>query len=109
MPDSGPAADILLREDQGAVAILTLNRPAARNPLSEEMLAALASTLDAIAADSAIRAVVLQAEGKAFSAGHDLKEVQANRNREYYDWLLKECAGRYETHRAFAAACHCCR
>lgn len=93
MPDSSPAKDILLREDDGAVAILTMNRPAARNPLSEAMLAALATTLDAIAADRSIRAVVLQAEGKAFSAGHDLKEVQANRNREYYDWLLKECAG----------------
>jgi len=93
MPETIPAADILLREDRGAVAILTLNRPTARNPLSEAMLAALATTLDAIAADSSIRAVVLQAEGKAFSAGHDLKEVQANRNRDYYDWLLKECAG----------------
>lgn len=93
MPDVSPTADFLLREDRGAVAILTLNRPAARNPLSEAILAALASSLDNIAADTSVRAVVLQAEGKAFSSGHDLKEVQANRNREYYDWLLKECAG----------------
>jgi enoyl-CoA hydratase/carnithine racemase len=93
MPDTTTVSDILLRQDKGAVAILTLNRPAQRNPLSEAMLAALAETLDAIAADASIRAVMLQAEGKAFSAGHDLKEVQANRNRDYYDWLLRECAG----------------
>ena len=77
MPDVSPTADFLLREDRGAVAILTLNRPAARNPLSEAILAALASSLDNIAADTSVRAVVLQAEGKAFSSGHDLKEVQA--------------------------------
>lgn len=93
MPDAAPVTDFLLREDRDAVAVLTLNRPNQRNPLSEGMLAALAQTLDDIAADANIRAVVLQAEGKAFSAGHDLKEVQSKRDRAYYDWLLKECAG----------------
>ncbi len=92
MPDSTPAADILLREDRDAVAILTLNRPEARNSLSEAMLSALGGMLDALAADAAVRAVVIQAEGSAFSAGHDLKEVRANKDRAYYERLLKQCA-----------------
>ncbi len=96
MPDAAAAATsppILLRARYGAVALLTMNRPEARNPLSEAMLAALAEALDDIAGDTAVRAVVIRAEGKAFSAGHDLKEVRANPRRDYYDWLLKECAG----------------
>ena len=68
-----------LRRDEGAVAILTLNRPASRNSLSTGMLAALQAALDEVAADRGIRAVVLAAEGPAFSAGHDLKEVTAHR------------------------------
>src|SRR5262249_20273670 len=69
----------LLRETAGRVAILTLNRPEARNSLSEVMIAALAEALTAIAADSSVRAVVLTANGSAFCAGHDLKELTARR------------------------------
>lgn len=86
-------APVLLREDKDAVAILTMNRPRARNALSEAMLQALGEALDALAADRSVHAVVLQADGPAFSAGHDLKEIAANRDRAYYDWLLKECSG----------------
>nr|WP_218127871.1 enoyl-CoA hydratase [Belnapia rosea] len=67
------------RRDEGAVAILTLDRPAARNSLSRAMLSALQAALDGVAADRAIRAVVLAAEGPAFCAGHDLKEITARR------------------------------
>src|SRR3954470_20703403 len=77
-----PAGDnesMVLRQDQGPVAVLTLNRPAARNSLSRAMIAALQATLDGIAADEAIRCVVITAEGPAFSAGHDLKEITAHR------------------------------
>ena len=70
----------VLRADEGAVAVLTLNRPAARNSLSRAVLAALAAELAAIAADDGVRAVVLAANGPAFSAGHDLKELTARRN-----------------------------
>jgi enoyl-CoA hydratase/carnithine racemase len=70
---------MVLREDRDAVAILTLNRPAARNSLSRAMLAALQAALDGIAADNAIRCVVITAEGPAFSAGHDLKEITVHR------------------------------
>lgn len=69
----------VLRRDDGAVAILTLNRPAARNSLSRAMLAGLQAALDGVAADPGIRAVVLAAEGPVFCAGHDLKEITAHR------------------------------
>ncbi len=75
---AGPSA-ILLRQDEGPVAVLTLNRPEARNSLSEAMLAALSGALREIAASKDLRAVVLAAAGPAFCAGHDLKELTACR------------------------------
>mgnify|MGYP001181783922 CR=1 FL=1 len=75
-----PAGDpVLLREDKGAIAWLTLNRPAQRNSLSEALLRALAETFEAIGRDPAIKAVVLAGNGPAFCAGHDLKELTAHR------------------------------
>jgi enoyl-CoA hydratase/carnithine racemase len=79
MSATGDNTPPVLRRDEGAVAILTLNRPAARNSLSRAMLAALQAALDGVAADPGIRAVVLAAEGPAFCAGHDLKEITAHR------------------------------
>src|ERR1700685_2208905 len=76
------SALILQREDVGSTAILTLNRPQARNSLSEAMLEALGDALTAIAHDSTVRAVVLAANGPAFSAGHDLKELSRHRSDE---------------------------
>jgi enoyl-CoA hydratase/carnithine racemase len=71
---------ILLRETiQGGVAVLTLNRPAARNSLSKDLISDLQAELDSIARDDGIRAVVIAANGPAFSAGHDLKELTAHR------------------------------
>ncbi|MCB1337067.1 MAG: enoyl-CoA hydratase [Maritimibacter sp.] len=89
---------ILLREDSGAVARLTLNSPGSLNALSETMLGALEEAFDALAADATIRAVVIAANGKAFSAGHDLKQMQGHRNdpdggRSYYDALFARCGG----------------
>lgn len=91
-------AQILLREDADGIATLTLNRPKARNPLSEAMLAALSETLAAIANDHSIRAVVLAAAGPVFSAGHDLKEMSArradpDRGRAYFADVLGRCSG----------------
>lgn len=91
-------AQILLREDADGIATLTLNRPEARNPLSEAMLAALAETFAAIANDHSIRAVVLAAAGPVFSAGHDLKEMSARRadrdhGRAYFADVLGRCSG----------------
>ena len=70
------------REDRGRVARLTLNDPGRLNALSDEMLAALHGALDEVAADEGVRAVVLAAEGKAFCAGHDLRQMQAMRQAE---------------------------
>ncbi|MDP6352541.1 MAG: enoyl-CoA hydratase [Alphaproteobacteria bacterium] len=83
---------ILLRADRDGVATLTLNRAGARNALSQAMLAALQVELDAIAADRTVGAVVLAGNGPAFCAGHDLKEIRANRSREIYESLLAQCA-----------------
>jgi enoyl-CoA hydratase/carnithine racemase len=70
---------ILLREDRDGIALLTLNRPEARNALSLAMLRGLTEALDSIRADRAVRAVVLTGNGPAFCAGHDLKEMSARR------------------------------
>ena len=71
------SAPVLTRDLSEGICTLTLNRPEKRNPLSDEMLETLQESLDAIAPDIAIKAVILAANGPAFSAGHDLKEVRA--------------------------------
>ncbi len=71
--------DLVLRVDIGAVAVLVLNDPAKLNALSTPMLHALASTFHDLAVDPTVRVVVIRAAGKAFCAGHDLKEIQAAR------------------------------
>ena len=74
--------DILLREDDGAVATLTLNSPSRLNALSEAMLDALEAALAALAGEDGIRAVVLKGAGRAFCAGHDLREMTEARQAE---------------------------
>jgi enoyl-CoA hydratase/carnithine racemase len=76
-----PPSPILLRETvDGGVAVLTLNRPAARNSLSLELISDLHAALDLIGRDDGVRVVVIAANGPAFCAGHDLKELTAHRN-----------------------------
>ena len=83
---------ILMRSDDArGVVTLTLNRPAAFNALSEAMLAALQRELDALASDEAVRVVVLAAIGRAFCAGHDLKEMRAEPSLDYYQRLFAQC------------------
>jgi enoyl-CoA hydratase/carnithine racemase len=94
---SAPSSLILLREDRGSIAILTLNRPQARNSLSEALLEALGDALSAIAHDRTVRAVVIAANGPAFSAGHDLKELNAHRSdedrgRAYFKHVMSLCS-----------------
>ncbi|HVU43795.1 MAG TPA: enoyl-CoA hydratase [Xanthobacteraceae bacterium] len=89
---------ILIREDISGVVVLTLNRPAARNSLSEGMLKALSDALSAVAQDRNVRAVVVTANGPAFSAGHDLKELNArrtdpDRGRAYFKHIMGLCSG----------------
>lgn len=84
---------VLLRsQDARGVVMLTLNRPHAFNALSEAMLLALQRELDAIAHDETVRVIVLAAEGKAFCAGHDLKEMRAAPSLDYYEGLFAQCA-----------------
>jgi enoyl-CoA hydratase/carnithine racemase len=88
---------VLLRERDGPIAILTLNRPAARNSLSEALLIALSEAWHDIAADQSVRAVVLTANGPAFCAGHDMKEMTARRSdadggRAYFRTLMTTCS-----------------
>ncbi len=82
----------VLQERKGSVAYLTLNRPSQFNALSEQMLAALHAALDEIAGDASVRAVVLSGTGKAFCAGHDLKQMKANPRLEYYQRLFDDCS-----------------
>lgn len=82
---------ILLREDADGIATLTLNRPTQYNALSEAMLAELQQALDSIADDDAVRVVILAASGKAFCAGHDLKEMRQSEDRAYHQALFDRC------------------
>ncbi|HEY7384917.1 MAG TPA: enoyl-CoA hydratase [Beijerinckiaceae bacterium] len=84
--------DVLLREERDGVVTLTLNRPAQFNALSEAMLSALQAALDDIAAEAGVRCVVLAAAGRAFCAGHDLKEMRANPRQDYYETLFATCS-----------------
>ena len=91
------SALILLREDIGGVAVLTLNDPDTRNSLSEAMLEALGDALTAVAHDAGVRAVVLAARGPAFSAGHNLKELTSRRSdadggRAYFKHIVTTCS-----------------
>jgi enoyl-CoA hydratase/carnithine racemase len=94
MSDLSPplTAPLVLRErDERGVVRLTLNRPNAFNSLSEATLAALQAELDAVRADEAARVVVIAAAGKAFCAGHDLKEMRAEPSQAYYERLFAQC------------------
>ena len=82
---------VLLRNDADGVVTLTLNRPTQFNALSDELLDALQATIDAIATDKTVRVVVIAGAGKAFCAGHDLKEMRANPGKAYMQRLFKKC------------------
>jgi enoyl-CoA hydratase/carnithine racemase len=96
-----PQPPILLRETLssalGSIAVLTLNRPASRNSLSEAMIGELHAALDDIRDDESVRAVVIAANGPAFSAGHDMKELTARRGdgdhgRAYFAQMMNACS-----------------
>jgi len=92
-----PQPPILLRETIGSIAVLTLNRPEARNSLSEGLIAELHAALNEIRNDDSVRAVVIAANGAAFSAGHDMKELTARRSdpdrgRAYFAKIMNACS-----------------
>jgi enoyl-CoA hydratase/carnithine racemase len=80
------------QRDARGVVTLTLDRPQSFNALSEGMLGALQAELDAVAGDESARVVVIAAAGKAFCAGHDLKEMRAEPSQAYYEALFARCA-----------------
>src|SRR5438105_6812841 len=87
---------LLLREAVGSIAVITFNRPARRNTLSEEVIAALHGALDEIATDANIRALVIASRGPVFSSGHDLKQLTAHRGdadggRAYFARTMNAC------------------
>ena len=82
---------VLQEKDTRGVITLTLNRPMAFNSLSEGLLDALQAALDRIAVDETARAVVIAGAGKAFCAGHDLKEMRAEPSQAYYERLFAQC------------------
>jgi enoyl-CoA hydratase/carnithine racemase len=82
---------VLHRRDARGVHTLTLNRPAAFNALSQALLEALQAALDRVAADPGARAAVIAASGRAFCAGHDLKEMRAEPSLAYYERLFTQC------------------
>jgi len=84
-------------EHRAGGLVLTLARPEQRNSLSEAMLAALQAAIDGAAEDASVRSIVIAAKGKAFCAGHDLKELTAHRRdsdggRAYFELLMRQCA-----------------
>ena len=98
-PHTEPPA---LTTRHGAVARLVLNRPAARNALSQALMAALQEALDSLATDNAVRVIVLAANGSAFSAGHDLREMAAHRSgddagREAFAQIFAQCSRLMQT------------
>ena len=94
-PSQAPSP--LLREKIGSIAVLTLDSPKTRNALSETMIAALHEAIDSIRDDKSVRAVVIAAQGPAYSSGHDLKELTARRSaadkgRAYFSHMMKSCS-----------------
>ena len=83
---------VLYERDARGVVTLTLNRPQAFNALSEGMIEALQAVLERAGADEAARVVVIRGSGKAFCAGHDLKEMRAAPSLAYYERLFADCA-----------------
>ena len=92
METGSPDEPVLARQDHDGVVTLCLNRPRQFNALSEELLDALQRELDSIAADASVRCVVIAAAGKAFCAGHDLRQMRATPTAEYYQALFARCS-----------------
>jgi enoyl-CoA hydratase/carnithine racemase len=82
---------LLESRDERGVVTLTMNRPANFNALSEEMMGALQSALDRLARDESLKVVILAGNGKAFCAGHNLKDMAAHPEKAYYEKLFAQC------------------
>jgi enoyl-CoA hydratase/carnithine racemase len=83
---------LILREDKDGVATITLNRPAARNALSMELMLKFQEALEALAADSSVRVVIISGNGPVFCSGHDLKELQSLEGLKAYQAPFRQCS-----------------
>jgi len=86
------AEPLLLRRDDGGVVTLTLNRPTQFNSLSQALMSELQAELDRIAADDSVRVVIMAGAGKAFCAGHDLKEMRSDASKDFQKALFRQCS-----------------
>ena len=91
-PNLKPDEPMVLSRDADGIRTLTMNRPAARNALSVGLMAALQDELDRVAADPSVKVVIVAANGPAFCAGHDLKEIRANKGRAYFESVFSQCS-----------------
>ncbi|NBC34453.1 MAG: enoyl-CoA hydratase [Alphaproteobacteria bacterium] len=87
-----PNEPLVLRDDADGVAVLTLNRPKARNALSTGMMAALHERLEELGDDETAKVVVIQGAGPAFCAGHDLRELRSRPERQAYETIFRQCS-----------------
>jgi enoyl-CoA hydratase/carnithine racemase len=97
IPQTTPNEPALLRSDAGGVATLTLNRPAQFNSLSIELIGLLQDELERIGKDAAARVVVIAGAGKAFCAGHDLKEMRSDESKAFQKALFERCGRMMQT------------
>lgn len=95
--NAGQASAVLSRSDKDGVATLTLNRPDQFNALSEALLDALQLELNRCDADDSVRVIVIAATGRAFCAGHDLKQMRATHEEGYYQQLFARCGAMMQT------------
>ena len=92
-PASQETSPVVLKEARApGVVMLTLNRPDQYNPLSEQMLSSLQAEIDEVSANNDIKVLIIAATGKAFCAGHDLKEMRAKPEQRYYEDLFSRCS-----------------
>lgn len=89
--------ELVIRVDDAGITTLTLNRPDQYNALSEEMIEAVQARLDAIARNESVRVVILAASGRAFCAGHDLKQMRSHVEKSYFDELFARCGRMMKT------------
>ena len=91
-PQTAATEPLLLRQDDAGVVTLTLNRPTQFNSLSQALMSELQTELERIAADERARVVIVAGAGKAFCAGHDLKEMRADPSKEFQKQLFRQCS-----------------
>ena len=91
-PQATSAEPLLLRQEEGGVVTLTLNRPTQFNSLSQALIGELQAELERIGPDAGVRAVIMAGAGKAFCAGHDLKEMRSDASKEFQKQLFRQCS-----------------